>query len=69
LPELQQQVVVLKFVNGFENDEIAEILEKSVGAVRVIQFRALNRLKDLLEKQGQSSNESEHLAFKTAEDV
>lgn len=69
LPELQQQVVVLKFVNGFENDEIAEILEKSVGAVRVIQFRALNRLKDLLEKQGQSSNESEQLTFKTAEDV
>lgn len=69
LPELQQQVVVLKFVNGFENDEIAEILEKSVGAVRVIQFRALNRLKDLLEKQEKSSNESEHFTFKTAEDV
>ncbi|MCF7845930.1 MAG: sigma-70 family RNA polymerase sigma factor [Candidatus Peribacteraceae bacterium] len=69
LPEIQQQVVVLKFVNGFENGEIAEILEKSVGAVRVVQFRALNRLKDLLEKSEKNSNKSESFAFKTAEDV
>lgn len=69
LPAIQQQVVVLKFVNGFENNEIAEILEKSVGAVRVIQFRALNRLKDLLEKDEKSSNKSKSLTFKTAEDV
>jgi len=51
LPELQQQVVILKFVNGFENEEIAEIIEKSVGAVRVIQFRALNQLKTLLDRK------------------
>lgn len=66
LPELQQQVVILKFVNEMENEEIAEIVEKSVGAVRVIQFRALNRLKEFLEK---NSNKSQSFSFKTAENV
>ncbi len=69
LPELQQQVVILKFVNGFENDEIAQIIEKSVGAVRVIQFRALNRLKDFLKKSDKNSNKSESFAFKTVKDA
>ncbi|MFH0776425.1 MAG: sigma-70 family RNA polymerase sigma factor [Patescibacteria group bacterium] len=69
LPELQQQVIVLKFVNGFENDEIAEILEKSVGAVRVIQFRALNRLKDLLEQAQPESNKDAAFTFKPLKDV
>ncbi|MFH0834407.1 MAG: sigma-70 family RNA polymerase sigma factor [Patescibacteria group bacterium] len=69
LPEIQQQVVVLKFVNGFENDEIAEILEKSVGAVRVIQFRALNRLKILLEQFDKQGNKKANFALKSIEDV
>lgn len=67
LPELQQQVVILKFVNGFENTEIAAIIEKSVGAVRVIQFRALNRLKDLLKQPDKKSNKNASLTFKTAD--
>ena len=66
LPEMHQQVLVLKFVNDLDNSEIAAIIEKSVGAVRVIQFRALNRLKILLEK---NSNDGENFAFKTAENV
>ncbi len=66
LPEQQQQVVILKFVNELENDEIAEIIEKSVGAVRVIQFRALNRLKEFLEK---NSNKLQSFSFKTMENV
>lgn len=49
LPELQQQVLILKFINGFENAEIAKIIGKSVGSVRVLQFRALVRMKELLE--------------------
>ena len=68
LPQLQQQVVILKFVNGFENEEISEVVEKSVGAVRVIQFRALNRLKDLL-KTEKTSNKQAKLAFKTMDNT
>ena len=66
LPDLQQQVVVLKFVNGFENCEIAEVIGKSVGAVRVIQFRALNRLKECLLKKG---NKNSVFPFKTVENA
>ncbi|MCF7836408.1 sigma-70 family RNA polymerase sigma factor [Candidatus Gracilibacteria bacterium] len=69
LPDLQQQVVVLKFVNGFENSEIAAVIGKSVGAVRVIQFRALNRLKDLLKQTEAASNKAAKAAFKTVEDA
>jgi RNA polymerase sigma-70 factor (ECF subfamily) len=69
LPDLQQQVVVLKFVNGFENSEIAAVIGKSVGAVRVIQFRALNRLKDLLKQPDAESNKAAKTAFKTVEDA
>lgn len=70
LPELQQQVIVLKFVNEFNNNEIAEVLEKTVGAVRVIQFRALARLKDLLEKKAKTArNAPGIIPFKTIEDV
>ncbi|MFH1375377.1 MAG: sigma-70 family RNA polymerase sigma factor [Patescibacteria group bacterium] len=70
LPELQQQVIVLKFVNEFNNEEISEVLEKTVGAVRVIQFRALARLKDLLERKAKTqSNAPGIIPFKTIEDV
>lgn len=48
LPEAYQQIVVLKFINEFDNTEIAKIIGKSAGAVRILQFRALARLKELL---------------------
>ena len=67
LPELQQQIVILKFVNNFENSEIAEIVQKSVGAVRIIQFRALNRLKSLLENSAENSNKNAKIAFQAME--
>lgn len=49
LPDIYQQIVVLKFVNDLDNAEIAKVLGKSVGAVRVLQCRALSRLRELLE--------------------
>jgi RNA polymerase sigma-70 factor, ECF subfamily len=44
----QQQVIVLKFLEGFSNEEIARVLEKSVGAVKALQYRGLATLRDLL---------------------
>jgi RNA polymerase sigma-70 factor, ECF subfamily len=46
----QQQVVMMRFIDGFSYEEIARALNKSQGAVRVIQFRALNELKKWLKR-------------------
>lgn len=47
LTEEQQEVVVLKFIEGYETDEIAGMLGKSAGAIRAIQFRALTALRNI----------------------
>lgn len=44
LPEEQQQVIILRFIEGLSHAEVAHILEKSDGACRMIQHRALNAL-------------------------
>lgn len=43
----QQQIIVLKFIEGYKTDEIATLVGKSAGAVRAIQFRALTSLRNL----------------------
>lgn len=43
----QQQVIALKFLEGFSNQEIAEIMGKSVGAVKVLQHRGLIALQQM----------------------
>ncbi|MEO5986507.1 MAG: sigma-70 family RNA polymerase sigma factor [Candidatus Limnocylindria bacterium] len=44
----RRQVVVLRFVEGLSTSEIAEVLDRSDGAVRVLQHRALRDLAQLL---------------------
>jgi RNA polymerase sigma-70 factor (ECF subfamily) len=51
LPKDQQQVILLRFVEGFRNPEVASILGKSEGAIRVILHRALAMLRHFLEKE------------------
>ncbi len=48
LTEDQRQVVALKFLEGWENEEIARTLGKPVGAVKSLQHRALAQLQKLL---------------------
>ena len=48
LPEVQQRVLTLRFVEGLDHATVAAGLGKSQGAVRVIQLRALRRLSHLL---------------------
>jgi RNA polymerase sigma-70 factor (ECF subfamily) len=43
----QQNVLLMKFVDDMTNKEIAEALGKTEGAVRVIQHRAIKKLKEL----------------------
>jgi len=48
LTEDQQQVVTLKFLEGWGNEAVAKALNKPVGAVKSMQHRALAQLKKLL---------------------
>lgn len=50
LPSEQQQVLMLRFVEGFDYPQVAATLGKSQGAIRVIQLRALRRLRTMLEE-------------------
>lgn len=52
LKEPYRQVVTLKFLIGLTNTEIAEIMNEREGNIRVLQFRALKELKNLLEERG-----------------
>jgi RNA polymerase sigma factor (sigma-70 family) len=47
----EQQVVILRFIEGFEFAEIASHLKKKEGNVRVILHRALVKLRNILEKE------------------
>jgi len=44
----QRQVVTLRFIEGWENEEVASALQKPVGAIKALQHRALNTLRRLL---------------------
>jgi RNA polymerase sigma-70 factor (ECF subfamily) len=44
----QQQVIALKYLDDWSNDEVAQALKKPVGAVKSIQHRALRTLHKLL---------------------
>ena len=52
LPDNYQQVIILKYINELDNKEIADAIGKSEGAVRTIQFRALEKLKSLIGEDG-----------------
>lgn len=49
LNEEQRQLVVMKFIEGLENKEIAEILNKREDAIRAMQYRALKQLRKIME--------------------
>ena len=45
LRDEQRQVIILRFIEDLDYREVAEIIGKSVAAIRVIQHRALNALR------------------------
>ena len=47
LPELQQKILKMKHVEGFEVEEIAELTGGNVEAVRVNLSRARKRIREL----------------------
>jgi RNA polymerase sigma-70 factor (ECF subfamily) len=46
----QQQVLTLKFVFGFANADVAKILDKTEGAIKSLQHRALASLQKQLQQ-------------------
>ena len=48
----QQQVLTLKFVFNFSNADAATILDKTDGAIKSLQHRALASLQRQLERSG-----------------
>jgi RNA polymerase sigma-70 factor (ECF subfamily) len=51
-----QQLIVLRFVEGLSHAEVAEITGKSEGAMRVVQYRALQMLAKALQVDGGMAN-------------
>jgi RNA polymerase sigma-70 factor, ECF subfamily len=48
----QQQVILLRFIEGYSVQKTAEVLGKTAGAIKVMQHRALQALSRALAKQG-----------------
>jgi RNA polymerase sigma-70 factor (ECF subfamily) len=48
LPEAYQEVVILRFIEGLRHAEVSQIINKSEGACRVMQHRALSALHQTL---------------------
>jgi RNA polymerase sigma-70 factor (ECF subfamily) len=48
----QQQVILLRFGEGLKIAEVSQLLDKSEGAVKIMQHRAIKRLRKLLEAKG-----------------
>ena len=51
LTDDQQNVIILKFMQGLDNAEIAQVLGKTEGAIKALQRRALETLARLLNQQ------------------
>ncbi len=52
LTEEQRSVIILKYMQGLGNDEIARVLGLRVGAVRALSFRGIKTLRRELERKG-----------------
>jgi RNA polymerase sigma-70 factor (ECF subfamily) len=52
LDDVEQQVLLLRFVEGLSHREIGSIIGKSATASRVIQHRALKALRAILRRKG-----------------
>ena len=49
LQDEHQQVITMRFIDELSYEEIASALNKTEGAIRVIQHRALKKMREILE--------------------
>jgi RNA polymerase sigma-70 factor, ECF subfamily len=50
LREDYRNVLIFRFLSGLSPEETAQVMQRSVGAVRVLQHRALSALRELMER-------------------
>jgi RNA polymerase sigma-70 factor, ECF subfamily len=60
LTEEQRQVLVGRLILGYDVATVAQMVGKKANAVKALQFRALNSLQRLLQKQDQSEEKIHH---------
>lgn len=53
LPEDYQTVLLLRVLEGMSTEEVAERMERTPGAIRMLQMRALTALRGLIDQQGE----------------
>lgn len=51
LTEDQQQVIILRFLEGLSLQETATVMRRRAGAVKALQFRAVARLREILQAE------------------
>jgi RNA polymerase sigma-70 factor (ECF subfamily) len=56
LDDKYRQIVILKFINELDNAEIAQILNTTEANVRTLQFRALKKLRTIIEDLEQTED-------------
>ena len=44
----QRQVITLKFLEGWNNKDIAELMDKPIGSIKALQYRGLISLRGIL---------------------
>ncbi len=54
LPEDYKSILVLRYINDLDYDEIEQILQRGYAALRILQYRALKALKKELSRLGYS---------------
>jgi RNA polymerase sigma-70 factor, ECF subfamily len=57
LTDGQRQVIVLRFIEGYNLERTAQYLGKTVDAIKAMQYRALQALGQALSRQGYKSDE------------
>ncbi|MDD4761433.1 MAG: RNA polymerase sigma factor [Candidatus Pacebacteria bacterium] len=56
ITEEQQDVLIMRFIEDLPIKEVAVTLNKSIGAIKLIQFRAINKLKKILKEENGENN-------------
>lgn len=52
LTEEQAEVITLRFLEGYNISEVADMLEKTEGSIKALQYRAVTTLRQLLQHEG-----------------
>jgi RNA polymerase sigma-70 factor (ECF subfamily) len=60
LPEDQRRVVLMRFIEEKSISEIAQVLERSEGAIKQLQFRALQNLRKNLTTEDTEKRTANH---------